>query len=134
MRYRSTLTIPAGTQQVSPATQAVPLTYGRIEQCVIMFPPGQAGLCHLKVLYHEKQIFPTSPEQDFIGDDSLIVFPDHFPVYDEPFEVYLVGWSPLTTLSHIVYVDFSVEAEEKPTITYSGSVALPTGVLRTKKA
>jgi hypothetical protein len=98
-----------------------------------MFPPGQSGLCHLKVLYHEKQIFPTSPEQDFIGDDALIQFADRFPVYDEPFEVYLVGWSPETVLSHIVYVDFSVEAEEKPVIAYSGSVTLPTNVLRTKK-
>jgi len=133
MRYRGSLTIPAGTLQVSPATQVVPLTYGRIEQCVIMFPPGQSGLCHLKVLYHEKQIFPTSPEQDFIGDDALIQFPDHFPVYDEPFEVYLVGWSPLATLSHTVYADFSVEAEEKPAVIYSGSVQLPTGVLRTKR-
>jgi hypothetical protein len=90
-------------------------------------------MCHLKVLYHEAQIFPTSPEEDFIGDDALIQFTDRFPVYDEPFEVELVGWSPGTVLSHIVYVDFSVEAEEKPAISYSGSVALPIGVQRTKK-
>jgi hypothetical protein len=133
MYYRGSLIIPAGTLRSNPATTVVSLTYGRINELCIVFPPGQSGLCHLAVLYHEKQIFPTSVEQDFIGDDTLLVFPDRFPIYDEPFEVKLLGWSPSATLDHIVYISFVVEPEEKVTVAYSGSVALPTSVLRARK-
>lgn len=125
MRYRGTLTIHANTPQVLPATVTMSLTYGKIQEVVVLFPAGCGGLVHLIVLYHERQILPTSPEQSFIGDDHLITFPERFPIYDEPFEVKLVGWSPGTTLSHTLYVDMTVEAEIQPTVIYSGSVPLP---------
>lgn len=133
MRYQGSLTIPAGTLQVSPASVTIPLTYGRIDEVAVLFPPGPAGLVRCAVLYHEKQIFPTSPDESFIGDDHWIVFPERFPVYDEPFEIRLVGWSPSAAMSHTIYVEFTVESEAKAVVAYSGSVALPSSVLRTKR-
>src|SRR3989304_5388170 len=111
MRYRGSLTIPANTPASLPVTTTVGLTYGRIEQVSILFPAGPSGLVNLVVLYHERQIFPTSPEQTFIGDDHVITFPESFPVHALPFEVTLVAWAPGSTLAHTIYADFSVEPE-----------------------
>ncbi len=128
MRYRGSLTVPANTLAASPVSATVGLTYGRIEQVSILFPAGPSGLVNLIVLYHERQIFPTSPEQTFIGDDHLITFPESFPIHDLPFDVVLVGWSPGSTLSHAVYVDFSVEPEVEIATAYKSAVALPGGI------
>lgn len=128
MRYRGSLTIPANTPAAEPATLTIGLTYGRIEHVSILFPAGSSGLANLIVLYHERQIFPTSPEQSFIGDDHLITFQESFPIHDLPFEVTLVGWSPGSTLSHAIYVDFSVEPEVELASTYKSFAALPGGV------
>ncbi len=128
MRYRGTLTIPANTPQALPATSVVTLTYGRILEVFVFFPAGQAGLTKVVIQYHERQIFPTSPEQEFTGDDLPIVIPERFPIYDEPFEVKLVGWSPGSALEHTVYVDFTVEPDQKLATLYPASVALPKAV------
>jgi hypothetical protein len=128
MRYRGSLTIPANTAQSSPATQIVALTYGKIREVNLLFPSGSVGLVHVQVRYHERQILPTSPEQSFVGDDILVSFPEAFPIQDEPFEVALVGWSPGAQYDHVVYADFTVEADAPAAVVYAGSVALPEGV------
>jgi hypothetical protein len=125
MRYRGTLTIPANTPKATPATQVVPLTFGRILETCVLYPPGPAGLAHFVVLYHERQILPASPDEDFIGDGETTIIPERFPVFDEPFEVTLVGWSPGSTYEHKVYVDFTVEADQQLATLYPASVALP---------
>ena len=125
MRYRGSLTIPANTPKSDPATSVVALTYGRILEVAILFPPGQAGLTLLRVYYHERQIFPTSPEEQFAGDDLVIVFTDRFPVYDMPFEVELRGWSPGSSLDHTLYADFTVEPDQPLETLYAASVPLP---------
>jgi hypothetical protein len=125
MRYRGSLTIPANTLQSSPATRTVALTDGRILEALILFVPGQAGITHLIVTYHERQILPSSPEADFIGSRDPILVAERFPVYDLPFEVELVGWSPGSVLEHTVYVDFTVEPDQPVMTLYPASVALP---------
>ena len=122
MRYRGALLIKAKTAKDDPATEVVPLCFGTIVECEVLFPAGQAGLTHLQVWYHERQIFPTSPGQTFRGDDHLIAFPERYPVVEEPFEVELRGWAPDATLDHTVYVSFSVE---RPRITLPEWGGLP---------
>jgi len=125
VRYQASITVPAGTLRSEPATQVVPVTFGYIEQCEVLFPPGQSGLVNVQVWYHERQIFPTSPGESFIGDDHLIIFPEKYPVFEAPFEVVLVGWSPGAVLEHTVYVALTVEAPLGGWVVESVPVPLP---------
>ena len=128
MRYRGALTIPAGTTQAAPAVAVVELCYGEMLALQILFPAGQAGLTYLQIWYHEHQIFPTSPGEAFRGDDSIITFPERYPVKENPLAVELRGWAPDTELDHTVYVDFTVENASLPVVPGFAFVPLPEGI------
>jgi hypothetical protein len=127
MRYRGALTVPAGTAAETPATEVVKLCAGTITEVEVFFPAGQAGLVSLQVWYHEGQIYPTSPDQAFIGDDSHITYYDDYPVEDAPYEVTLVGWSPDAELDHTVYVDFSVSPLADQGVSLPGFITILPG-------
>lgn len=128
MRYRGILTVPAGTAKADPARETVKVTSGVILEVEVFFPAGQVGLVSVAIHYHEKQILPTSPEVQWIGNDDHITVSEHFPVLDAPHVLELVGWAPDTTLDHKVYVDISIE---RPQVMVAGGahyVALPDGL------
>ena len=51
MFYVLPLTIPADTPETDPIEEELALTYGVIQRVEIEFPPGCAGLAHIKILY-----------------------------------------------------------------------------------
>lgn len=127
MRYRGSLTIPAGTTEESPATAVLELCSGVISNVRILHPAGQAGLVHVTVWRHTRQIYPTTPGQSFIGDDQQNVFDERWPILEVPHEVELRGWAPSATLEHTVYVEVSVIPPPK-LHSFNFSVDLPPGV------
>ncbi len=127
MRYRGALTIPAGTLRSNPATLDVALSHGVIREIELLFPAGQAGLTYVQIWHHERQIFPTTPGTSFRGDDHLITFPEDFRMTEVPYEVELHGWAPDTTLSHTIYVGFTVLPFTSSIVTEMAFVALPEG-------
>jgi len=128
MRYRASLTIPAGTAYADPAWTILDLEYGYATEVEILFPAGQAGLTYVQVYYQSRQIFPLTPGEAFRGDDHQITFNEKFPILEVPHEVLITGWAPETTLDHTVYVDITMEV---PPPVYIGGfeyVPLPEGM------
>jgi len=128
MRYRGSLTIPAGTTQAAPATEDVALCAGIITEVEVMFPAGQSGLTYVQVWYRERQIFPTSAGEAFRGDDHVIQFGEHWIIDEVPHGIQLRGWAPGSTLDHTIYVDISVQALDVVPASGYAPVALPEGM------
>ena len=108
MRYRTALVIPALTPESEPVSAVVKVVPGIITEVELLFPAGHAGLTHVAIFYHERQIFPTSPEQSFCGDDHLITFNEQFAIIELPYELVVYGWNDDELYSHTVYVDLTV--------------------------
>lgn len=128
MRYRTALTIPAGTTEGDPAWTILDLAYGYITEVELLFPAGHAGLTYVQIYYQSRQVFPLTPGEAFRGDDHVIQFDEKFPIDEVPHEMMIVGWAPSATLNHTVYVDITVEA---PLPVYVGGfeyIPLPEGM------
>jgi len=64
----------------------------------------------MQVWYRGRQILPTTLGETFRGDDLSIDLPERYPVYDPPFQLLLLGWSPDAVYDHVVYTLFFIEA------------------------
>jgi len=129
MRYRASLLIPAGTLKENPATKEVILAAGVITEVEIFFPPGHGGTTNLAIYRQEHQLWPTSPDEAFIGDDTHITINERYELDGEPYSIELRGWSPNATLDHTVYVGITLESltmERVETVSY---ISLPEGLL-----
>ena len=112
MFYVLPLTIPADTPETDPIEEELALTYGVIQRVEIEFPPGCAGLAHIKILYHEFYLYPSNPGTYFSGDGFTIAFDDVFPVTEVPHMVKVVGYNEDDTFSHTVTVRINVKLPE----------------------
>lgn len=129
MRYRTPLTITAGTTEADPAQAVLDLEFGYISEVELMFPAGHAGLTYVQIYHQSRLIFPLSPGQAFRGDDHVIQFDEDFPFFEVPYSVTVVGWAPSATLDHTVYVEISVSAPPVVEGLEEAFVPLPEGML-----
>lgn len=127
MQYRGALLVPAGTTAAASASLVLAACYGVLKRFIFYFPPGHAGTVHLQVWYRGRQILPTTLGETFRGDDLVIDLPETFPVYDPPFELTLLGWSPDASYDHAIYTIFYIDAPAlaQSSILESNHVALP---------
>jgi len=128
MAYYAALTIPAGTTQAEPATAFLDLAYGTIEQVIVLFPPGHAGLTRIQMYYNESQAFPRNPGEFYIGDDTVLNIPTRYPIHEAPWRLELVGWAPDAALDHNVHVEIALIEEALLTGVYPGEILLPEGM------
>jgi hypothetical protein len=108
MRYTASVAIAANTLEADPHEETLELCYGNIKRVRLLFPAGHRGLTHLQVFYQTRQIFPSSPGESFVGDNTAIDFPEDWPVYEPPFAVTLRGWNLCETYEHTIYVEMTV--------------------------
>ena len=128
MRYRAALAIPANTPESEPVSTTIKTAPGIVTEVELLFPAGHAGLTHVVIYYHERQIFPTSPEQSFCGDDHLITFDEQFAVIELPYELVVYGWNDDEYYDYTVYVDITVRELYTTQSSEATYVALPEGV------
>lgn len=108
MWYRGSVTVSADTARAGYASADVEVCRGTIAKFYRLFPPGCAGLVHLQVFYQTRQIFPTTPGESYLGDDSEILS-DATVFLDEPeYVLQLRAWSPGSAHQHIVYCEFYI--------------------------
>lgn len=108
MIYQCSLSIPPNTAQSSPTRNTVIMTKGTITKVEIIFPPGCSGLVHLQILHHESIIFPSSPDESFIGDTFPIMWNEDFTIDENPFTLVVKGWNLDTRYSHSPIVRFEM--------------------------
>jgi len=129
MRYRVALSVPAGTTKDNYVSKTLLLVAGRITEIEIYFPAGQSGLVHVAIFRQEHQLWPTSPNESFIGDDTHIIIHEDYLISNEPYSLEVRGWAPNASLDHTVYVDMSIEALKMERVTTARYVRLPEGAL-----
>lgn len=108
MYYQTTITIPANTAESEPVRESVRMAKGTISKVEIIFPPGCCGLVHIQILHHESIIFPSSPDESYIGNEYPIFWNEDFPLTESPFELVVQGWNYDVRYSHSPVVRFEM--------------------------
>jgi hypothetical protein len=78
----------------------------------VEFPPGCAGLTHLRILDGSYQMYPASVGETFASDGSVIGFDDLYMKSSEPFEFVIEGWNEDTAWDHTIQVRIAMASAE----------------------
>ena len=109
MVYAFTISTPFNTLITAPKITTLKIEKGIISSFFVNFPPGSAGLLHLKVYREFSQIFPKSVG-DFHGDDRYFSYRRlAYPVLFLPYELYAHTWNEDDTFSHELDIHITVE-------------------------
>lgn len=118
MHYQTTISIPANTAATSPIRSTVQMSKGTISKVEIVFPPGCAGLVHLQILHKEHILYPSSPDESYVGDKDPIVWSEDFPLVENPYELIVIGWNYDTRYAHSPIVRFEMLSKDKSLADY----------------
>lgn len=113
MDYWHALTIPVSTPVTSPHREVMLLSLGVIREIMLFFPKGQRGYAHCRILRFEHQQWPTTPNAWYLGDGTVIEFPENYSLYQMPYEIILEGYNADPDHDHTVYVRVTVLREEE---------------------
>lgn len=113
MNFFYDVSIPANTAQTAPFTEILKLAPGVLTSLLIYIPAGHGGTAHLKLYYHEFQLFPLSRNEDYHGDDVPIPIQSSFKIDTEPYEFKAVGWNTDTEFSHAFLLSVNILKEDQ---------------------
>ena len=108
MFYDFSITVPANTTELDPVVQVLPLTSGVIQRVSVQFPTGTHALVHVRLYYHEHQVWPTNPDGSLNADGQPLEWDESFPLDSEPYEIKVRAWSGADTYDYDVNVRFGV--------------------------
>lgn len=108
MFYDFALTVPADTQETSPAELRMKLTAGILHNVRILFPPGPHGLVKIRILEDGHQFLPTNPDGYFASDDEAIAIDEYYPLTAEPYTMRAIGYSPGTVYPHTIAIRIGI--------------------------
>lgn len=74
MQYTFPILTVANTTESNPVRVATPLNKGQLTKVSCYFPWGCAGLCHVRILHYEHQLYPTNLDEWLAGNEILIEF------------------------------------------------------------
>ena len=120
MFYDFVLTIPANTPVSKPVASTGVVCPGRVDRVMIIFPPGAAGLAHIRIARGSHQLWPSNLDGSFASDGEFLDFSENYPLDDSPFEFIISGWNDDDTYDHSITVRFNivpVEQAAKPGLT-----------------
>lgn len=113
MNYNFELEIPEMNEEVGQAELEMPMTYGVITRVSIAIPRGHAGLAHLKIFYHESQLYPLNRDGDYHGDRMDVTFDEFQPILAAPFMLKAKGWNEDETYKHKFLMNFTLLRPEE---------------------
>ncbi len=102
MLFTRSLTVETTHTEAVPLEETLQIAHGIITQVYVFFPAGCNGLVFARVKYHERAIFPSTPAMFITGSGFPIQWGEYYEVYQEPYELKLVGWAQSTTYAHVV--------------------------------
>lgn len=108
MIYEARVLVPANTSQDAPVEQSFSVHPGTVQQVEVQFPSGCAGLVHAVIKYQEIQVWPSNLDQDFIGDDTHLIFPEDLEVSRAPYQFSIEAWSEDDTFEHTVIARLAI--------------------------
>lgn len=113
MNYNFTLSIPKNTVESDPSETVMKMTYGVIRKVIIVVPRGPAAVAHLKILYHEHQLYPLNVQGNYKGDGVTVQFEEYQPIIVAPYELKAKGWNESTAHAHEFMMNFTVLRPEE---------------------
>lgn len=113
MNFFYEFTVPKSTTEEDPAELMMVLSYGIITKVQIIIPQGHAGLAHLKLLYHETQLYPLNRDGNYHSDNAKIDFDEYQPLLVAPYELKAKGWNEDTRYPHSFLCGFTVLRPEE---------------------
>ncbi|MBU2060049.1 MAG: hypothetical protein KKB38_20255 [Gammaproteobacteria bacterium] len=108
MRYQVELTIPANTSISDLVAEDLLLPLGILNEVEIIFPWGCAGLAHIRILHNEHQLYPTTLEKWFNGNEILIEFPCEYDLPEAWNSISVEGYNEDDSYPHTPVVSFTV--------------------------
>lgn len=128
MYYEQILLIPKSTPITAPASADLDVTSGNVQRVEVYFPPGCAGLAHLRIYYWGRQVWPSNPDSFFTGDGLAIVFDEDVDLVDPPYVFELVGWNEDDIYPHAPIVRMSIIPQDRTMASLLSRLALgPSG-------
>lgn len=108
MDYWGSIAVPAETALADPERVIVPVCPGIVKRVWLFFPKGHAGTTKIRVLRFEHQVWPSNPDEWYLGDGTIIDIEENYPLTIYPFELILEGYNISTTKQHTAYVRFNI--------------------------
>lgn len=106
MFYEQDLIVLADTPASDKKQGVIKLTDGVVHYVSISFRAGCHNMVFATVNRAVHQIFPTNPDGYIKGNDVEIRGRVFYPLFTEPYELDLYGWSPDTAYNHTVTFRF----------------------------
>lgn len=112
MWYDVAITVPKSTTEDTPVETVISVTHGVITRVSFRPRPGHSALCHVRVYYHEHQLWPVSREEDLHGDRDPIEWDDYEEIFTDPYELVVRAWNDDDTYPHTFDLGFALIPEE----------------------
>lgn len=123
MIYTSTITTDANTSEASAKETVLRVGKGLIWRIEVEFPPGCAGLAHLKINDGSYQVFPATPGETFASDGTVIGFDDLYLKNAAPYEFLVTTWNLDEAWSHTLQVRVAMASSEAFMSRYMPSIS-----------
>lgn len=108
MQFTYDITIEQNTTEADPTREKTKLCAGILRRVQIDFPWGCAGLVGIRILHYEHQLYPTSLDKWFIGNEISIVFDCEYPITQGWNEFKVEGYNEDDFYPHTPVVNFNV--------------------------
>jgi len=93
VNYVTEITVPPQTPESAPLEFPLPAADGVISHVEIEFEKWCAYYLHLRIFYHEQQVYPLSLDEWYEADGETIKFDDYFDLNSEPFVLKVRAWN-----------------------------------------
>lgn len=117
------MTAAVGRDVDNPVISELLIAKGLVYRVEFDFPPGCCGLCHVKIFDGSYQVYPTSRDDSFHGDASVIAFDDCYLKTAAPWMFRVVVWNDDDTWPHTVQVRVGIASSEAFMSRYMPSVS-----------
>lgn len=113
MIYGGLISTPANTAEATPKWSEYAISGGIFYHLKVIFPPGPSGLLKVQIFDATYQVFPTTPDAYFEGDNLRLDFDVLYPKDAAPFVFLVKTWNLDDTYAHTVQVLLSMESAEE---------------------
>jgi len=132
MYYETVISIlPLATIE-DPVVQVLQVAPGVVQHVEVYFPDRCAGLARLRIMYWERQVWPSNPDGFFRGNDSTTAFDEDLEIVDPPYSFDIQGWNLDDTFLHEPIVRVQIMPTDKVLRNILGRLAIgPSGPVST---
>jgi len=108
MYYNFELTIPKNTPMTTPTKLNVKVVRGVVHKIRIKFPPGCAGLAHVRIQHGLHSVAPTNPDGWYTEDTFPIEYDEFYEIKKDIDVLTLLGYNEDDTFDHTVYFGIGI--------------------------